>query len=96
MATPEKNYKKTIQALQRFTELENRGVISDGELEQALQHYWDKSSWKRVVDKLLEDGRLKRFGGKFLIQEKPSKSTVMEEPYKSLTQLGERARKNTI
>jgi putative DNA primase/helicase len=67
MATPEKNYGQTIQALREFVELENRHTISKDELESPLKLYWAESSWTRVVGKLLDDGVLRRIDNGFEI-----------------------------
>jgi hypothetical protein len=67
MATPEKNYGQTIEALREFVELEHRHTISKDELKSPLKLYWTESSWTRVTQRLLDDGILTCFGDRFQI-----------------------------
>jgi hypothetical protein len=67
MATPERNYWKTVQALHEFVELEHRQTISEDELESPLKLYWAESSWTRVTQRLLRDGILTHLGDGFKI-----------------------------
>jgi hypothetical protein len=67
MATPEKNYRQTIQALRKFVELEHRQTISKDELESPLKLYWAESSWPLVTQRLLDDGILTCLGDVFKI-----------------------------
>jgi putative DNA primase/helicase len=70
MATPEKSFRKTVDALLEYVEIEKTSVISDASLTRLFDYYWTRESHERVTRRLLERGYLKPFGsGKFLIVE---------------------------
>jgi hypothetical protein len=72
MATPEKGFRKTVDALLEYVEIEKTSVISDASLTRLFDYYWTRESHERVTRRLLERGYLKPFGsGKFLIVENP-------------------------
>lgn len=70
MATPQRNYRKTVDGLLEYVKIERNPVISDADLAKLLDFYWTRESQDRVKQKLLDDGYLKPFTpGKFLIRE---------------------------
>jgi len=72
MATPEKNHRKTVNALLEYAKIEKTNVISDTDLAKLVAYYWIGDSHERVKQKLVDDGYLRPFGsGKFLIAENP-------------------------
>jgi len=66
---PEQAYQKTVNALFEYVEIEKTNVIADGVLEKALSYYWKEVSYDSVKQRLIKEGILKPFKGKFLIVE---------------------------
>jgi hypothetical protein len=55
MATPDKNWRKTIEAVEQVKRLENREP-TEAELTEALKQFWAPQSIPKVLDKLRREG----------------------------------------